>query len=54
MEAGLCADPGGWQWSSHVATLGGPAPRWLDTGRLLWHLGSAGDDPRARHADLTA
>ena len=54
VEAGLCAEPGAWRWSSHEATLGATAPRWLDVARLLWHLSSAGGDPRARYEELTA
>jgi REP element-mobilizing transposase RayT len=50
VEAGLCADPGGWAWSSHAATVGTRPPRWLDVARLLDFFGAAGGDPRERYA----
>ena len=52
VEGGLCRAPGDWRWSSHRATAGGPAPRWLAVDRLLWHLAGAGGDPRRRYDEL--
>jgi putative transposase len=54
VEAGLCARPGDWGWSSHAATLGEPGPAWLDVRRLLGFFAAWGGDGRARYADLTA
>jgi putative transposase len=47
VEAGLCARPEEWRWSS----AGGGAP-WLDRRRLLEHLAAQGGDPRRRYAEL--
>jgi REP element-mobilizing transposase RayT len=46
VAAGLCTSPELWPWSSHTTILGSPAPRWLDTDRLLEHLSVWGGDPR--------
>jgi putative transposase len=53
VEAKLCERPEEWPWSSHAATLGGRAPRWLDVRRLLGYLSGAGGDPLERYAELT-
>jgi putative transposase len=43
VEAGLCAEPGGWAWSSHAATVGAcAAPAWLDVARLRGYFGTWG------------
>jgi REP element-mobilizing transposase RayT len=43
VEAGLCAEPGGWVWSSHGATVGAcAAPAWLDVARLRGYFGTWG------------
>jgi REP element-mobilizing transposase RayT len=43
VEAGLCAEPGGWVWSSHAATVGArAAPAWLDVARLRGYFGTWG------------
>jgi putative transposase len=52
VEAGLCGEPGHWEWSSYAATLGGPCPRWLDVPRLLEYFGVSGGDPLRRYADF--
>jgi putative transposase len=52
VEAGLCDGPGDWEWSSHAATLGLGAPRWLDVPRLLTYFGASGGHPRRRYADF--
>jgi REP-associated tyrosine transposase len=54
VEAGLCADPDGWPWSSHRATLAGRAPPWLHVARLLAYVEAMGGEPRRRYAELTA
>jgi putative transposase len=53
VEAGLCATPEGWRWSSHRATLGREAaPPWLDVARLLELLGATtGGDVRRKYAE---
>jgi REP element-mobilizing transposase RayT len=51
VEAGLCARPEEWAWSSHGATLAGRAPAWLDVAGLLRYFGAAGGEPRRRYAD---
>ena len=52
VEAGLCATPDEWPWSSHSATLAATAPEWIDVRRLLSYFESAGGDPRGRYAAL--
>ena len=43
VEAGLCAEPGGWVWSSHAATVGAcAAPAWLDVARLRGYFSTWG------------
>jgi len=37
-DAGLCARPDEWPWSSHGAAARGRAPGWLDRGRLSAYL----------------
>jgi putative transposase len=54
VEAGLCVRPEHWRWSSHAATLGQPAPAWLDTRRLLEFFGPTIANGRHRYAALTA
>jgi putative transposase len=49
VEAGMCAAPRDWPWSSHAAVVGGSAPAWLDAGRLLGYFGAWGGEPRARY-----
>ena len=52
-QAGLCARPALYPWSSHAALLdGASAPRWLDTARLLAFFGADGGDPLRRYADF--
>ena len=35
VAAGLCEEPGAWEWSSHAAMTGAvAAPKWLDVERL--------------------
>jgi putative transposase len=53
VEAGLCARPVLYPWSSHAALLnGGSEPRWLDAARLLGFFGADGGNPRRRYADF--
>jgi REP element-mobilizing transposase RayT len=35
VDAGLCADPEDWRWSSHAATVAGKSVGWLDVARLV-------------------
>ncbi|MET0615996.1 MAG: transposase, partial [Thermoleophilaceae bacterium] len=52
VEAGLCDAPEDWEWSSHAATVRGRGPRWLDDGRLLFHLAGGVGDPRERYCSM--
>ncbi|HEX8742305.1 MAG TPA: transposase [Thermoleophilaceae bacterium] len=52
VEAGLCAHPRDWEWSSYAATLAAPRPRWLDAERLLGTLPDSGRDPVRRYEEL--
>ncbi len=54
VEAGLCAAPEDWPWSSHGATVGGSGPPWLDTALLLDHFGSWGGDGLGSYAEFVA
>lgn len=54
VEAGLCAEPAEWLWSSHATALGDRGPRWLDTTRLLAFFGASGGESRRRYAELVA
>ena len=49
VEAGLCAHPEDWPWSSHPAVLTGGGPTWLKRGRLLALVGGMN-----RYLELTA
>ena len=49
VEAGLCDEPEQWPWASHAAVVGGTAPRWLDTTRLLAYFGADGGEPMQRY-----
>jgi putative transposase len=50
VEAGLCAEPEDWAWSSHAATVRGSSPPWLDGTRLLGYFGATGGKPREQYA----
>jgi putative transposase len=52
VEAGLCARPDEWAWSSYAVTAGSGAPDWLDARRLLSHFASAGGEPGQRYAQF--
>ena len=52
VEAGLCAAPEAWPWSSHGAILRGDAPAWLGVSRLFAYLGAYGGNPLDRYAEL--
>ena len=52
VEAGLCHDAAEWPWSSHGALLTSACPAWLDSARLLGHLGADGGDPLRRYEHL--
>jgi putative transposase len=54
VDAGACARPEDWPWSSHAAVVDRTAPAWLDTSRLLAHFGAAGGDPLLRYAEAVA
>ena len=40
VEAGLCARPEDYQWSSYGPLVRGEAPDWLGRDALLWYLGT--------------
>ena len=53
VEAGMCATPEDWPWSSHASIVDGSAPPWLDVPRLLAYVAAAnGGDPRSRYVEL--
>jgi putative transposase len=53
VDAGLCAQPEDWAWSSHAAAIGTAAPPpWLDVPRLLGYFASAGGEPVRRYEQL--
>jgi putative transposase len=52
VEAGLCASPGEWAWSSHAAVVDGANPAWVARERLLAYFDGLGGEPAARYADL--
>jgi putative transposase len=52
VEAGQCARPEQWPWSSHRATLAGPWPDWLDVPRLLSYFATAGGQPIRKYEEL--
>lgn len=52
VEAGLCAEPRDWEWSSHAGVLDGTSPPWLATERLWTYLAAFGGDPVERYAAL--
>ena len=52
VEAGLCATPADWRWSSHAEMTTGSAPSWIDQDRLFESLVDVGGDPRRRYTEL--
>jgi putative transposase len=53
VEAGLCAAPADWRWSSYRATAGlAPCPRLLDVDPLLMLFGPERRAARARYRDF--
>jgi len=54
VEAGLCAQPSAWRWSSHAAVVEGAGPAWLDAARLLEYFSTLGGDPLTRYRDAIA
>jgi putative transposase len=52
VEAGLCAHPGDWPWSSYTHTVARDPPSWLDAEGLLGRVGAAGGDPVRRYEEL--
>lgn len=55
VRAGLCADPGEWQWSSYAAIAGLERPRpFLSSRRVLRHFGSTRSAARARFEAFVA
>jgi putative transposase len=51
VDAGLCARPSDWRWSSHSALVRGAVPPWLDVDALLRAFEVAGGDPRRRYLE---
>jgi putative transposase len=54
VEAGICAAPEDYEWSSYGAVLRGSPPRLLAHDELLAHFAAAGGDPLRRYRDLVA
>jgi REP element-mobilizing transposase RayT len=54
VDAGICARPEDYEWSSYGALVRGRAPALLDSERLLSYLGAAGGDPLRRYRELVA
>lgn len=54
VEAGLCEKGEQWRWNSYTSVLANAAPKWLDTPRLLGHLGALGGDPSRCYTNLAA
>lgn len=50
VEAGLCADPEDWAWSSFAAAARGGQPNWLDSARLRRYLRAFAGDASGRCA----
>ena len=54
VEAGLCASPFDWRWTSFAATAGlvpAPRPR-LRVAEIVAHFGSRQNEARQRHVDF--
>ena len=51
VNAGLCATPSDWPWSSHRVVVGEAAAPWLDHERLLSYYDSLGGDPSRRYEE---
>jgi REP element-mobilizing transposase RayT len=55
VDAGLCAAPSAWRWSSHAcAETARAAPAWLDLPRLYALFSAFGGDTRARYLEAVA
>jgi putative transposase len=54
VAAGLCEKGEQWRWNSYTSVLANAAPKWLDTPRLLSHLGALGGDPSRCYTNLAA
>jgi REP-associated tyrosine transposase len=55
VEAGLCAEPDEWRWSSHAAVAGTRTmPAWLDLERLLGYFATRGGVPRSQYLKFVA
>jgi putative transposase len=54
VEAGLCAAPAAWPWSSHAAIVHGRHPSWLDVPRLLSYFAQAGGEAHQRYLEFVA
>ena len=52
VKAGLCAEPGEWEWSSHRGMVDGTTPAWVARGRLLEYFEGLGGVPAERYAAL--
>ena len=52
VEAGLCARPEEYEWSSYCSVLGRMHPRLLSAARLLSYLGAAGGDGLEHYRQL--
>jgi len=53
VDAGICADPARWRWSSYGKVIGGGEPEWLDASRLLSYFGSKVSAARRRYAAVS-
>jgi hypothetical protein len=54
VTAGLCREATDYRWSSHLATLNGARPDWLDSPLLLAYFGADGGDPLDTYVDFVA
>jgi REP element-mobilizing transposase RayT len=53
VEAGLCASPFDWRWTSFAATAGlVPAPSHLRVAEIVAHFGSGQNEARQRYVDF--
>jgi REP-associated tyrosine transposase len=54
VDAGICARPENYEWSSYGAVIRGEAPPFLSSELLLSYFGAAGGDPLRRYRELVA
>jgi putative transposase len=53
VQAGLCAQPEDWPWSSFRGVVGGRVPDWVSLDRLLTFFGSTASEARKRYVTLS-